>query len=119
MKDLKDIKPLVDIEDGSLLIAASLILALLLIIGFSYWKFFKSTQDRRIAVALEKLHNLDFSNSKETAYTFKRYAYVVSNIDNINQLNQINHELAQYKYKKQVAELDPALVQKIKAFTHV
>jgi lipopolysaccharide export LptBFGC system permease protein LptF len=116
MNQLKDIKPIVAISDNSLVYLLIIVFIAILIAIFFYWKTSASRRNDKRKIAAQKLQNLDFSDSKKTAYSFKKYAEYLCNHDNKDQLKQINQALMQYKYKKQVAELDPVLIEKIKDF---
>jgi Tfp pilus assembly protein PilN len=119
MSQLKDIKPIVTIADDSLIYFLVVVFIVLLVITWTYWLMSKSRRNEDKKFALEQLQNLDFSNSKTTAYDFKKYAQYLCTDDNQAQFEQINHELEAYKYKKQVGSLDANLIQTIKGFIHV
>ncbi len=115
MDQIKDIKPIVAINDNSLVYFLLIVLVAILMAIFYYWKMSKKRNNER-KIAIQQLQNLDFSDSKKTAYGFKKYAEVLCNEDNKTQLEQINNALMQYKYKQRVAELEPALIEQIKDF---
>jgi RNase P/RNase MRP subunit p30 len=71
---------------------------------------------RKKRSALKILKNLDFNDSKATAYTFSRYASVLVNDDNIANFEKINTALLAYKYKEKVEQLEQGLIGKIKEF---
>lgn len=119
MSRLKDIKPIVDIVDDSLIYFSMVVFIVLLMVGFFYWKTIKAKRNDNRNNAIIKLQELDYSNSKMVAYDFKKYAEALCHDDNKIQFEQINHTLEQYKYKKQVENLNPDLIQKIKEFIHV
>jgi len=119
MNQLKDIKPIVSINDDSLTYFLIIIGITLLIATFVYWKVKRVENSNSKKIALEKLQKLDFSNSKMTAYDFKKYGEVLCTDENKPQFDQINNNLEQYKYKKQVGKLDLKLIEKIKDFIHV
>jgi len=110
---LKDIKPNVQIIDYSfyifLVIAIVLIIFLIYII---YKKFFNKKENK----FLTKLKNLDFNNSKKTAYEFTHFAKQFINEKNKKLYEEIVKELNNYKYKRVVDNLDPELIKKIKEF---
>ncbi|CAC9570135.1 hypothetical protein [uncultured Gammaproteobacteria bacterium] len=123
MDTLKDIKPLVDIADHSftyLLVLLFVVLLMALLAGYFGWKNFqlKRRNDKK-RKALNLLKNLDFNDSKLTAYTFSRYANVLVNDNNAVDFEKINTALLAYKYKEKVAQLEPDLIKKIKDFLHV
>jgi hypothetical protein len=65
-----------------------------LLSGYFGWKKFqlKRRNDQKRS-ALKILKNLDFNDSKATAYTFSRYASVLVNDDNIANFEKINTAL--------------------------
>ena len=120
MDTLKDIKPLVVIADNSfiyLLVLLFVVLLVVLLSGYFGWKKFqlKRRNDQKRS-ALKILKNLDFNDSKATAYTFSRYASVLVNDDNIANFEKINTALLAYKYKEKVEQLEQGLIGKIKEF---
>ncbi len=118
MNNLKDIKSIVTVPDDSLMY---LLIAMtgLVIAVFFIWKVIKIKQNNDRKIAIEKLKKLDFTDSKTVAYDFKRYAQILYSEENKVKFEQINSDLEQYKYKKHVADLEEALIQKIKDFIHV
>lgn len=122
MDNLKDIKPLVVVADNSftyLLIVLAIILLMLLIAGYYGWRKIqlKRRNDKK-RIALKILKALDFNDSKATAYTFSRYANALVNDDNAKDFEKINTALINYKYKKQVNQLEQDLLEQIKLFIY-
>ncbi|SMN15512.1 hypothetical protein CRYPD_546 [uncultured Candidatus Thioglobus sp.] len=120
MDTLKDIKPLVTIADNSfiyLLIALFVVLLMVLVAGYFGWKKIqlKRRNDKK-RKALKILKNLDFNDSKATAYTFSRYAGALVNDSNMTDFEQINTALLAYKYKEKVEQLEQNLIEQIKGF---
>jgi len=112
LHQLKDIKPNVEIVDYSFyvfMIFTTIILIALIIFAF---KFFKKKENP----SLLALKNLDFSNSKKTAYEFTRLAKEFINEENKQLYEELEKELEKYKYKKNVDNLSPELIEKIKEF---
>ncbi len=118
MSKLKDIKPIMTVPDDSL---AYLFIAVigLLIVGFFIWKLVKIKRNNDREIAIEKLKNLDFTDSKTVAYDFKRYAEILCNDENRSQFEKISIDLEPYKYKKHVDDLEAILIQRVKDFIHV
>jgi len=120
---LKDIKPIVDINDNSLLILIALIAAVLIVVGivsyFLYKKYvikqrrYKKSETYR---AKEALKNLDYSNTKEAVYNFSKYAQYLANKSQQERLEAILQELEKYKFKKDIDNLSNIDKQKIKSF---
>ena len=113
LKQLKDIKPNVTIIDYQfyVFIAVTLLIAALAI--YLLFKFFKKKQPNPYLI---KLKNLDFNNSKQTAYEFSEYARYFLNDENKDFYEEILKELEKYKYKPVVDDLDKKTIQKIKKF---
>jgi hypothetical protein len=101
MDTLKDIKPLVTIADNSfiyLLIVLFVVLLMVLVAGYFGWKKIqlKRRNDKK-RKALKILKNLDFNDSKATAYTFSRYASALVNDSNMTDFEQINTATTVFK----------------------
>jgi len=118
MNNLKDIKSIVTVPDDSLTYLLIATIGLLLV-GFFIWKVIKIKKNNDRKIAIEKLKELDFTDSKTVAYDFKRYAQILCNEENKEKFEQISSDLERYKYKKHVADLEEVLIQKIKDFIHV
>jgi len=113
LKQLKDIKPNVQIIDYQFYIFIALCVLAVLIIIFLIYKFLKR---KKIDPYLIKLKNLNFDNSKKTAYEFTEYAKHFLNEENKNSYYEIVKELEKYKYKPVVEEMDEQTIKKIKKF---
>jgi len=120
---LKDIKPIVPIQDHSFLLflVAILLLILILIAIVSYFLFFKKKKRRRKKltqkeIALQNLKNLDFTNDKQIAYTFSKDAYLFLNEQNSQKYHEIEKKLSSYKYKKDIPSMPKELKDEIKQF---
>jgi uncharacterized membrane protein YhiD involved in acid resistance len=114
MIPIRDIKPNVEIIDYQFIAFIAVILILLIILGiFLIKKLKKSNPKKRI---LEKLKNLDFTNSKKTAYEFTDLARNFVNEENKVKYEEIVKLLERYKYKKVVPPLSEKDIEKIKNF---
>lgn len=113
MIPIKDIKPNVEIIDYYFI--AAIIIAVLIIISLLIFlvKKFKNNPKRKI---LEKLKNLDFSNSKKTAYEFTALARHFLNEENKKEYEEIVKSLEKYKYKKEVPPFSKEDKEKIENF---
>jgi len=121
--ELKDIKPIVDINDNSLYILIGLIIAILLVVGvisyFLYRKYvikqrrYRKTKEYK---AKEALKNIDFNDTKKAVYDFSKYSQVLAEAKNINELNNILKELEKYKFKKDVEPLNSIDIKRMKKF---
>lgn len=119
---LKDIKPIVDIPDNSLIyltIVSIIALIMLWVLAKFVWKKLKPSKDYLRKNALYQLQNLDFTHAKSVAYDFNRYGGFLLNDDNQKQFEQIQKTLIDYKYKKQVGVLDAKIITDIKEFINV
>ena len=119
MNQLKDIKPIVAIADNSVIYFLIVLTLIVITLVLLYWKLAKTRRNANKKIALKKLQALDFSNSKAVAYDFKKYAQLLCHETNQAKFEQINLDLEQYKYKKQVGDLSPALIQTIQGFIRV
>lgn len=106
MDELKDIKPFVEIPDFSLymVILVGILVILLLVLGvFKVYNYFKYAKKSKEAKAKIKLKNLDFSSSKQAAYTITKYAPLLAkNQFHKELLEELLEVLEKYKYKKEV-----------------
>ncbi len=115
IKGLKDIKPIVDIPDNSLIIF-SVILFVILIILILLYLLLKPKRKRRKKLTqreldLQELKNIDFSNDKEVAYTFSTKA---SEFLDAKKYKEIVSKLESYKYKKDTPKMSEELKKEIK-----
>jgi hypothetical protein len=114
MIPIRDIKPNVEIIDYQFIVFIVIILILLIIFSlFLIKKLKKSNPKKKL---LEKLKNLDFSNSKKTAYEFTALARNFVNEENRAKYEEIAKSLERYKYKKEVPPLSETDIEKIKNF---
>jgi hypothetical protein len=114
MIPIRDIKPNVEIIDYQFISFIAVILILLISLSlFLIKKLKKSNPKKRI---LEKLKNLDFRNSKKTAYEFTDLARNFINEENKATYEKIVKSLERYKYKKEVPPLSKEDIEKIKNF---
>lgn len=106
MEELKDIKPFVEIPDFSLYVAilVGILAILLLILGalkvYNYFKYAKKSKEAKAKI---KLKNLDFTHSKQAAYTITKYApFLIKNQFHQELYGELLEALNKYKYKKEV-----------------
>ncbi|WP_457564979.1 hypothetical protein [Caminibacter sp.] len=110
---LRDIKPNVEIIDYGWWFFVVFLVILSIVLLFLIYKWLKN---RKKNPALIMLKNLDFSNSKKTAYIFSKYAKEFVNETNKELFEEIEKKLVKFKYKPDVPEMDEKLIEKIKAF---
>jgi hypothetical protein len=117
---LRDIKGIVEIGDISFIVFVSIVsLVAILIVALFVYMFFKvrnrvgdSFRDKM----LQELRELDFSNSKSSAYIFTSRAYHFIDETNRDRYGDIVKSLEIYKYKKSVPKLDEDVTLKIREF---
>jgi len=111
LKNLKDIKPNIQLHDYLFLLTV----AVAVLLAAAALMFF--LKKRKPDPHLEALKNLDFSDSKKTAYAFGEHARHFVDEKNKELFEEIQKELQNYKYKPRVAPLSKETVEKIKLFT--
>ena len=120
MKELKDIKDIVEVQEHSFMILMGLILLTLLLLAIALY-FFKNRRRRRKKlttkqVALERLQTLNYGDTKEVVYLFEEQSELFINEKNQVEFESIKEELEIYKYKKNIPLLDSEIEERIKAF---
>ena len=120
LEQLRDIKPIVMIPDYSLYYLFALIAFVLVLIAIIIYKYKskirKTKQPSEKELLLEKLNNLDYTNTKEIAYSFSVDCKQFLDEQNQEKYDAIEKQLIQYKYKKEVEPLSKELEQNIKEF---
>lgn len=114
MKDipLHDIKPLVEVPDNSLmllLILAAIALTLIIVpLVIWMWKRYHSSKALNLRKAyLHKLHTVNIDDAKQAAYEISEYGRLLAVSDKeIALLDSLDKRLSEYKYKKEVGEID-------------
>ena len=120
MEELKDIKDIVEVHEYSLFILIGLTVFIIILLSLAVY-FFKNRRRRRKKItvkqrALEKLKNMDFSDTKSVVYTFEEQGRLFLNENNQEKFDSITKELTIYKYKKDIPPLDSNVEKRIKAF---
>lgn len=110
-EQLRDIKPLLEIPDSSYYIYWSLIIfATLLIVGILFFVLKKLWENRKVNLAkgyLASLKKIDWKDTKRSAYEATHYARLLATDERRKELfSQLEPRLEQYKYKKEVDEVD-------------
>jgi len=121
---LKDIKPLLEIPDNSFYIYWGLIIfAILLfcaILFFVIKKFLENRKTNLAKVYLKKLKDIDWKDSKHSAYEATKYARFLATDDRRKELfSQLEPMLEKYKYKKQVESIDEKTLNKFNLYVQV
>ena len=110
-EQLRDIKPLLEIPDSSYMIFWGLILfAVLLVLGILFFALKKFLEHRRANLAkkyLARLHAIDWRDAKASAYAATHYGRLLATDERRKELfEQMELLLEQYKYKKEVEQVD-------------
>ena len=117
---LRDIKPLMDVDDYTIYIFIGLVilgLFVLLLIIYYLYRFFKKQKDLNLRrVYTDRLKNVDLSKTKEAAYEI---TYCLQQLEiepkNMDMANNLIERLAKYKYKKEVDVFD----EDVKSYYHL
>lgn len=108
MLKIHDIKPLSTIPDHSIYLyysAVSAVIIILLLSIYFIYKFFKSRSNNLDKTYYEILKNIDFSDTKKSAYTISKYGRLLAKTQREQTLiNDIHSMLQQYKYKKKISQ---------------
>ncbi len=108
---LRDIKPLLEIPDSSYYIYWGLIIFVsVLAVGLLFFIVKKLWNNRKVNLQkgyLEAIKKIDWVETKRSAYEATHYARLLA-IDErkIELFSQLEPKLEQYKYKKEVDEID-------------
>jgi hypothetical protein len=110
-EQLRDIKPLLEIPDSSYYIYWGLIIfATLLIAAILFFVLKKLWENRKVNLAkgyLASLKKIDWKDTKRSAYEATHYARLLATDERRKELfSQLEPLLEQYKYKKEVDEVD-------------
>ena len=121
---LRDIKPLLEIPDSSYYIYWGLIIfASLLVVGILFFVVKKLWDNRKINLAkgyLEAIQNINWVDTKKSAYEATHYARLLATDERRKELfSQLEPMLEQYKYKKEVGELDQDTQNKFNLYVQV
>ncbi len=123
LEKLREIKGIVDVHESSLenlIILIALFTFGILVVG-SLLYFYKNRRRRkkrlsRKEVAIERLRNINYEDSKEVAYTFSADGYLWINKNSEEEFIDIEKELIAYKYKKEIPEITNELKARVKKF---
>jgi hypothetical protein len=123
-EQLRDIKPLLEIPDSSYYIYWGLIdfviflgVAILFFIAKKLW------DNRKVNLAkgyLESIKKIDWKDTKKSAYEATHYARLLATDERRKELfSQLKPMLEQYKYKKEVEEVDQDTKNKFNLYVQV
>ena len=120
LSKLNDIKELEKIPDNSIFIFSFLIFLAILILTtliFFLIKFFKNRKKSPRKIYFEILKNIDFSDSKKSAYVITKYSRLITTNEREKKLaNELIEVLEKYKYKKNVEKIDDTIKAKFLVF---
>jgi len=121
---LRDIKPLLEIPDSSYYIYWGLILFVgLLVLGVLFFVLKKLWDNRKVNLEkgyLEAIKQIDWTDTKKSAYEATHYARLLANDERRKELfSQLEPMLEQYKYKKEVDEIDTDTRNKFNLYVQV
>jgi len=124
LKDLKDIKPLVDIPDSSIYIYTGVIalgvIVGLLVIYIIVRKLLELHGQNMRKEYIQKLHAIDFKDSKQGAYEATHYGRMVAKNDREKEIySQLLPYLERYKYRKIVDKIDSDTQKQFNLFLQV
>lgn len=110
-EQLRDIKPLLEIPDSSYYLYWGLIIfALFLVLGILFFVLKKVWENRKVNLAkgyLESIKKIDWKDTKKSAYEATHYARLLATDERRKELfSQLEPLLEQYKYKKEVDQVD-------------
>lgn len=123
-EQLKDIKPLLEIPDSSYYIYWGLIdLAIVLTVGIVFFILKKLWDNRKVNLAkgyLASIKKIDWTDTKKSAYEATHYARLLATDERRQELfSQLEPLLEQYKYKKEVDEVDQETRNKFNLYVQV
>ena len=123
-EQLKDIKPLLEIPDNSYYIYWGLIIFVaLLLLGVLFFVAKRLWDNRKENLAkgyLKKLKEIDWKDSKKSAYEATHYARLLATDERrIKLFEQLELLLEQYKYKKEVETIDADTRKRFNLFVQV
>ena len=123
-EQLRDIKPLLEIPDSSYYIYWGLIdFAIFLGVAIVFFVVKKLWDNRKINLAkgyLESIKKIDWNDTKKSAYEATHYARLLATDERRKELfSQLEPMLEQYKYKKEVDEIDQDTKNKFNLYVQV
>ena len=121
---LKDIKPLLEIPDSSFYIYWALIIfATLLGLAVVFFVAKKVWENRKVNLAkgyVETLKTIDWKDAKHAAYEATHYARLLATDERRKELfSQLEPLLDQYKYKKEVDQVDQDTLNRFNLYVQV
>ena len=123
-EQLRDIKPLLEIPDSSYYIYWGLIIyTSVLILSILFFILKKLWDNRKVNLAkgyLASMKMIDWKDTKKSAYEATHYARLLATDERRQTLfSQLEPMLEQYKYKKEVNEVDQETRNKFNLYVQV
>ena len=123
-EQLRDIKPLLEIPDSSYYIYWGLIdFAIFLVVAIVFFIAKELWDNRKINLVkgyLEAIKKIDWQDTKKSAYEATHYARLLATDERRKELfSQLEPMLEQYKYKKEVDEIDQDTRNKFNLYVQV
>ena len=125
MNELRDIKPLLEIPDNSYYVFLALvfiaIVMVVLLLGIIIKQFWKKKKIDMQKVYFEAFKNLDWRNTKTSAYEATRLGRILTknNARAKEIYGQLVPMLEAYKYKKEVPTLDEKTLNQYHLLVHI
>jgi len=108
MIKINDIKPIVIIPDFSIYLYYSLYalsFLFLCLVLYLLYRFFQPKVITKEHKWYEKLQNLDFKNTKKSAYDISKYGRLLAKDERqIRLIEELSEELSSYKYQKKISK---------------
>jgi len=123
-EQLRDIKPLLEIPDSSYYVYWGLIIfATALIAGILFFVVRKLWENRKVNLTkryLASIKKIDWKDTKKSAYQATHYARLLATDERRKEIfSQLEPLLEQYKYKKEVDEVDQETRNKFNLYVQV
>lgn len=121
---LRDIKPLLEIPDSSYYMYWGLIIfTVLLALGVVFFvlkKLWDKRKENLTKAYLQALKNIDWKDAKKSAYEATHYARLLATDERSKEIfSQLEPMLEQYKYKKEVSDVDTETQNKFNLYVQV
>ncbi len=121
---IRDIRPFIDIQDSSLiwfLLLATVATAALIFFGRYLYRVLKKRRERdKLKLYLEALHNIDWSDPKKASYKITEYGRYLAQDEKTKEVfSNLLPLLEQYKYRKDVKDVDRETIREFELFKQV
>jgi hypothetical protein len=121
---IRDIRPFIDIQDSSLiwfLLLATVATTALIFFGRYLYRVLKKRRERdKLKLYLEALHNIDWSDPKKASYKITEYGRYLAQDEKTKEVfSNLLPLLEQYKYRKDVKDVDRETIREFELFKQV